>query len=98
MRARGLKLMRHRHVRVIRRVAPHAGAWIETWPSSYCAVLTRVAPHAGAWIETPITVTNEGTDTESRPMRARGLKLMMDNTGDSARRVAPHAGAWIETG
>jgi len=34
------------------RVAPHAGAWIETvYFASFC-VAKMVAPHAGAWIET----------------------------------------------
>ena len=36
----------------LQQVAPHVGAWIETyylaWYLSYC----RVAPHVGAWIET----------------------------------------------
>ncbi len=33
-------------------VAPHAGAWIETWPMSPAPPAPYVAPHAGAWIET----------------------------------------------
>ena len=33
-------------------VAPHAGAWIETWPVTCSTRDSRVAPHAGAWIET----------------------------------------------
>ena len=33
-------------------VAPHAGAWIETWASIKNEQKERVAPHAGAWIET----------------------------------------------
>jgi hypothetical protein len=33
-------------------VAPHVGAWIETYHISNCSVLTQVAPHVGAWIET----------------------------------------------
>ena len=54
MRGRGLK---HRSGVISklapRKVAPHAGAWIETssimaWASSSVGV----APHAGAWIET----------------------------------------------
>ena len=33
-------------------VAPHAGAWIETYFGESTKVASRVAPHAGAWIET----------------------------------------------
>ena len=34
-------------------VAPHAGAWIETFGLSTDEIAQiRVAPHAGAWIET----------------------------------------------
>ena len=34
------------------RVAPHAGAWIETIPLIVKGLTKKVAPHAGAWIET----------------------------------------------
>ncbi len=34
------------------KVAPHAGAWIETMQRPFRAGHGRVAPHAGAWIET----------------------------------------------
>src|SRR3546814_11199559 len=33
------------------RVAPHAGAWIETLMTACSISRPRVAPHAGAWIE-----------------------------------------------
>ena len=33
-------------------VAPHAGAWIETWCRPRRTSPHAVAPHAGAWIET----------------------------------------------
>ena len=33
-------------------VAPHAGAWIETYSYQALIVSQLVAPHAGAWIET----------------------------------------------
>ena len=33
-------------------VAPHAGAWIETFDINYLQNRPLVAPHAGAWIET----------------------------------------------
>ena len=34
------------------KVAPHAGAWIETLYASPAPLHYKVAPHAGAWIET----------------------------------------------
>ena len=34
------------------RVAPHAGAWIETCSAFEMPDWSPVAPHAGAWIET----------------------------------------------
>ena len=51
-RARGLK-----HLNAMLRcwslaVAPHAGAWIETWGKNGGTQDDGVAPHAGAWIET----------------------------------------------
>jgi len=56
-------------------VAPHAGAWIETVVRLFVAGLFVVAPHAGAWIETGIEMGYAETRFESRPTRARGLKL-----------------------
>ena len=35
------------------RVAPRAGAWIETTPTGRALSQGKVAPRAGAWIETP---------------------------------------------
>ena len=35
-------------------VAPHAGAWIETWIRLWPSESPMVAPHAGAGIETPL--------------------------------------------
>jgi len=77
-------------------VAPHAGAWIETYRSCVFACRRRVAPHAGAWIETHILVTNEAY-VRSRPTRARGLKQAAYSAAYKQAAVAPHAGAWIET-
>ena len=34
------------------KVAPHAGAWIETYQCLDRDYIQQVAPHAGAWIET----------------------------------------------
>ena len=35
-----------------KKVAPHAGAWIETLSIAVLTAKACVAPHAGAWIET----------------------------------------------
>ena len=51
-RARGLKLGLHLRVHQLQRVAPHAGAWIETPIPKASSAPWVVAPHAGAWIET----------------------------------------------
>jgi len=72
-RARGLKLARFQQAGGTVHVAPHAGAWIETYLPKYQDKIPSVAPHAGAWIETcdgyPVI-----TAIASRPTRARGLK------------------------
>src|SRR5690606_31950158 len=58
------------------RVAPHAGAWIETSRRGRASVRSYgVAPHAGAWIETVVRA-NGVISVSSRPTRARGLKLL----------------------
>ena len=54
MRGRGLKLKRCLSLLEKGEVAPHAGAWIETWIIPVSGVTSNVAPHAGAWIETPV--------------------------------------------
>ena len=76
MRVRGLKPRLIILNLTLLRVAPHAGAWIET----YIVVLIQsyfmsVAPHAGAWIETCYFAQPSETTKESHPMRVRGLKL-----------------------
>ena len=40
------------------RVAPHAGAWIETKYTIVMRETMQVAPHAGAWIETRLERLN----------------------------------------
>ena len=52
MRVRGLKLEEGKSNVEIARVAPHAGAGIETWLAKKYGLLSEVAPHAGAGIET----------------------------------------------
>jgi len=51
-RARGLKHGYEEVRNPLRKVAPHAGAWIETISPVWYGVPLTVAPHAGAWIET----------------------------------------------
>ncbi len=55
MRARGLKLSGNQGTEKTLRVAPHAGAWIETEELCRYMAEISVAPHAGAWIETELT-------------------------------------------
>ncbi len=45
------RILRHRADRC-QKVAPHAGAWIETDNKFPVRIEIVVAPHAGAWIET----------------------------------------------
>ncbi len=47
MKLHSVEIKRH-----ILRVAPHAGAWIETPSRIRPGRWRAVAPHAGAWIET----------------------------------------------
>ena len=73
VRGRGSKLRRISQVRRMQRVAPRAGAWIETACRS-CACATRgVAPRAGAWIETR-PGAERGARATSPPVRGRGSK------------------------
>jgi hypothetical protein len=52
MRVRGLKPSNKSASNPVVEVAPHAGAWIETFIIIDLSLLIGVAPHAGAWIET----------------------------------------------
>ena len=53
MRERGLKLNEINRGDQTLKVAPHAGAWIETGTGKTTLSSSQgVAPHAGAWIET----------------------------------------------
>ena len=61
-RERGLKLADPEFVISDEPVAPHVGAWIETFAVRNGRVFRLVAPHAGAWIETrgDVRPTNAG--------------------------------------
>ena len=52
MRGRGLKHAKIAGFFYVQKVAPHAGAWIETLAWAGTPKRAKVAPHAGAWIET----------------------------------------------
>jgi hypothetical protein len=82
--------------RQVARVAPHAGAWIETgsgpplpwWPAS--------PPTRGRGLKRAMRMLN-AIEAGSPPTRGRGLKPRSGAALRRRRRVAPHAGAWIET-
>ena len=55
------------------KVAPLAGAWIETNCSAGIHKKYYVAPLAGAWIETSFISIPRLVRIESHPLRVRGL-------------------------
>ena len=59
---------------ITRRVAPFAGAWIETVIFETFSKIETVAPFAGAWIETKFSNPLFVSITRSLPSRERGLK------------------------
>ncbi len=63
------------HLKCITRVAPLAGAWIETRAMHAAASKSKVAPLAGAWIETVSKILQSLTIPVSLPSRERGSKL-----------------------
>ena len=73
MRERGLKPPYFINYVYTSLVAPHAGAWIETFLITSTIYKNGVAPHAGAWIETFYLLSWLKFDL-SLPMRERGLK------------------------
>ena len=54
VRVRGLKLGNCTVFKSPWRVAPRAGAWVETWTHYNAQLHTAVAPRAGAWVETDL--------------------------------------------
>ena len=73
-RERGLKQITRMKLITLERVAPFAGAWIETCPKINNYNTNKVAPFAGAWIET-IRQGSKRNYKVSLPSRERGLKL-----------------------
>ena len=95
MRVRGLK-----HVVIIliwlSKVAPHAGAWIETMTAKSDAERKKSHPMRvrGLKLQADAPIS---PDMLSHPMRVRGLKRKGFWNQQKEQPVAPHAGAWIET-
>ena len=79
-----------------RRVAPRAGAWIETLTPRCSARRGASLPARGAWIET-LPGLRTSRLRVSLPARERGLKQLAVTHERSVNCVAPRAGAWIET-
>ena len=73
VRVRGLKLTRNGQSNEELKVAPRAGAWIETSRAIALRRCPGVAPRAGAWIETLFLGCNL-SQAASHPVRVRGLK------------------------
>ena len=78
------------------RVAPHAGAWIETADMILSSLFCCVAPHAGAWIETGYVYQRHWFHLVA-PHAGAWIETYNRLPLDVRCCVAPHAGAWIET-
>ena len=76
MRVRGLKQLNLLGPCPSLIVAPHAGAWIETFVLRRKERQRVVAPLTGAWIETRPFALYDNEQEQSHPMRVRGLKLV----------------------
>ena len=96
MRVRGLKLLSLYKLRGYVRVAPHAGAWIETFQRLGLVIMAMSHPMRVRGLKLN-PIFGFSADSTSHPMRVRGLKLVIKKRGTSVQTVAPHAGAWIET-
>ncbi len=79
------------------RVAPHAGAWIETLWKLYVRRYFNVAPHAGAWIGNILEWGLYFSSVSVAPHAGAWIETVFPRPDCSALCVAPHAGAWIET-
>jgi len=95
-RARGLKPAPAMEGRVSAGVAPHAGAWIETFSLCRNRKAFQVAPHAGAWIETHVP-RRDCSHVPVAPHAGAWIETLFSASYRLLATVAPHAGAWIET-
>jgi len=81
---------------LIRAVALHTSAWIETSSSISIGRVSFVALHTSAWIETVIAIEFANSNA-SHSIRVRGLKLFGSVFPWRNQTVALHTSAWIET-
>ena len=77
-------------------VAPHAGAWIETFRLRPAGRPRSSPPTRGRGLK-HARIDHVHAGAASPPTRGRGLKPSMWRTPPHSALVAPHAGAWIET-
>ena len=94
VRGRGLKLWAH-DCQAKHRVAPRAGAWIETFIHERTQKCGQSPPVRGRGLKLVWLPVTDGRRL-SPPVRGRGLKHA-DARGQQRHGVAPRAGAWIET-
>jgi len=88
VRERGLKPLEVTIQEIEEKVAPRAGAWIETSVTFDVFLPEWVAPRAGAWIETGFLVQLHLFHL-SLPVRERGLKLFQILIAFSAFKSLP---------
>ena len=79
------------------RVAPRAGAWIETCTGGSRRVHTARRPPCGGVDRNSGGARTAWQRSRSPPVRGRGSKLGVVASLARRPRVAPRAGAWIET-
>ena len=79
------------------RVAPHAGAWIETIGGEQRIYRPRLSHPTRVRGLKPGTPPDNVSRSASHPTRVRGLKHPGASSRGKMALVAPHAGAWIET-
>ena len=96
VRVRGLKLLELGLVELKVKVAPRAGAWIETLLSDDDPGHSHVAPRAGAWIEA-LTIEYAFASSSVAPRAGAWIETIRTMQRLSFTTVAPRAGAWIET-
>ena len=77
-------------------VAPHVGAWIETFLQEHCPGECYVAPHVGAWIETQVRLRYDTRECVA-PHVGAWIETSSRGCVPHLVGVAPHVGAWIET-
>ena len=95
-RVRGLKHFFNVPLRLLWKVAPHAGAWIETATPLWVSDNLKSHPTRVRGLK-PVFCQYTMPGDKSHPTRVRGLKHGLIKIMGHRRSVAPHAGAWIET-